>query len=300
MKNFIRFLLLCGLVLIVLVGTACTRVPAGNVGIKVYLLGGSKGVDSEELGPGRYWIGLNEELYVFPTFKQNYVWTHDENEGSPNDESFTFQTKDGMDVSQMDIGITYLLKGDKIHSIFQKYRRGVEEITDTFLRNQVRDAIQKVASTMDVESFIEKKAQFIETVEKRVKNEVELEGIIIERIYLIGKPTLPDTIIKSINNKVEARQKALQRNTEIDTEKAEAKKKLVKAQATADAKVAISKAKAESVLIEAKAQAKANKILSQSLTKELIEYRRIQKWDGKLPQVSGAGSGILMNMSPNK
>jgi hypothetical protein len=31
---------------------ACSKVPAGNVGIKVYLLGGDKGVDHEELGPG--------------------------------------------------------------------------------------------------------------------------------------------------------------------------------------------------------------------------------------------------------
>ena len=46
----------------VLVGSvaACSYVPAGNVGIKVNLLGGDKGVDSEVLGVGRYWIGWNE------------------------------------------------------------------------------------------------------------------------------------------------------------------------------------------------------------------------------------------------
>ena len=53
---------------------ACSKVPAGHVGVKVYLLGSSKGVDTEELGVGRYWIGINEELYLFPTYMQNYTW----------------------------------------------------------------------------------------------------------------------------------------------------------------------------------------------------------------------------------
>ena len=41
----------------------CSRVEVGQVGIKVHMLGGDKGVDSEELGPGRYWVSMNEQLY---------------------------------------------------------------------------------------------------------------------------------------------------------------------------------------------------------------------------------------------
>ncbi len=90
MKNLVFVLL----ILLLSFGTvACTKVPSGHVGVKVYLLGGSKGVDSEELGVGRYWIGWNQELYLFPTFTQNTVWTADSREGSENDESITFQNK---------------------------------------------------------------------------------------------------------------------------------------------------------------------------------------------------------------
>ncbi len=76
--------ILCSL-MIMATCVGCSKVPAGNVGIKVYLLGKSKGVDTEELPVGRYWIGINEELYKFPTFTQNYVWTKNINEGSIND-----------------------------------------------------------------------------------------------------------------------------------------------------------------------------------------------------------------------
>lgn len=69
---------------------ACSKVPAGHVGVKVYLLGSDKGVEQEELGVGRYWIGVNEELNIFLTYLQNYVWTKTVDEGSPTDESFIF------------------------------------------------------------------------------------------------------------------------------------------------------------------------------------------------------------------
>ena len=46
--------------------TACSKVPAGHEGVIVHLLGTSKGVDTEVKGPGRYWIGWNDELYIFP------------------------------------------------------------------------------------------------------------------------------------------------------------------------------------------------------------------------------------------
>ena len=38
---------------------SCRKVPAGNVGIRVHLLGTAKGVDVEELPVGRYHIGIN-------------------------------------------------------------------------------------------------------------------------------------------------------------------------------------------------------------------------------------------------
>ena len=43
--------------LIALTVAACSYVPAGNVGVKVNLLGGEKGVDSEVLPVGRIVTG---------------------------------------------------------------------------------------------------------------------------------------------------------------------------------------------------------------------------------------------------
>ncbi len=258
---------------------ACSKVPAGHVGVKVYLLGGNKGVDSEELGVGRYWIGVNEELYLFPTFMQNYVWTADSRLGSETDESISFQTADGM-TANADVGISYSIDPTKVTNIFQKYRRGVDEITDTFLRNMVSDALVKEASSKNIEFvYGAGKADLIAAVQKSVAEQVGPIGINVEKIYWVGDIRLPPTVIDSINAKNVATQKAQQRQNEVAQAKAEADKRIEEA-----------RGEAESILRVAQAQAEANKVLAESLTPEFVQYQAITKWDGVLPKFTGSAA----------
>lgn len=258
---------------------ACSKVPAGHVGVKVYLLGGDKGVDSEELGVGRYWIGFNEELYLFPTFMQNYEWTADSRGGSENDESISFQTVEGLTVNA-DVGISYSIDPMQVTEIYQTYRRGVDEITDTFLRNMVRDALVKVASDKPVEYvYGAGKAALIETALQIVRDQVQSQGIIVSKIYWIGEIRLPDNVIGSINAKIEATQKAQQRRNEVE-----------QAIAEADKAIEVARGEAQSILRVAEAQAQANKLLAESITDELVRYRALEKWDGVLPRMTGDGA----------
>ena len=126
--------------------TSCSKVPAGNVGIKFYLLGKDKGVDYEALGPGRYWIGINEELFLFPTQRQNKVWSNDE-EGN---RGFEFQSKEGMKLSA-NVGIEYQIEEVNVPRVFEMYKKGCEEISNIVLRNSVRDAFNKASSTRTAE-----------------------------------------------------------------------------------------------------------------------------------------------------
>lgn len=255
--------------------TGCTNVPSGYVGVKVYLLGGPKGVDTEVLGTGRYAIGVNEQLFLFPTFQQTYTWTASL-EDDKHDESISFQTKEGMQVNA-DVGISYSLDREKIPLIFQKYRRGVDEITDTFLRNNVRDAFTEASSTMTVESvYGEGKVDLMKQVLEKVRNTVGPIGIVVDDIYLVNSIRLPENVVKALNAKIEATQRAQQRENELREAEAEAKKNVAKAEGEAAA-----------LLATAKAQADANTILAKSLTAELVELKRIEKWNGSVPQVLG-------------
>ena len=257
----------------------CSDVPSGYVGIKVNLLGSVKGVDSQELGTGRYWIGVNEKLFIFPMFTQTNVWTKDKNEGSPNDDSMTFQTIEGFDVNA-DLGITYSLDPKKVSLIFQKYRKGIEEITNTVLRSMVRDALINAASTKQIESvYGSKKADLIKEVEDVVRKQSAEVGIIIEKVYWLGSLRLPPSIINSINAKAAASQLTAQREQEIQQSKAEAEKLVAEAQGKADSQLAIAKANAQAINIEGDALRN---------NPSVIELRKIEKWNGELPQIVGS------------
>lgn len=261
---------------------ACSKVPAGNVGIKVHLLGSDKGVDTEVLSPGRYWIGWNQDLFIFPTFTQNYTWTASAHEGSAADESISFQTVEGLTVSA-DMGISYHIEADKVALVFQKYRKGVDEITNIYLRNMVRNALVTQASTRTIETvYGSGKADLIAAVQKEVSEQVRPLGIIVEQLNWVGDLRLPATVTAAINAKIQATQQAQQRENEVATAKAEAQKA-----------VAVAQGEADSVLIKAQAEAKANELVAASITPVLVQWQTIKSWDGRLPQVSGGATPFI-------
>lgn len=287
MKSIFKALVVASLVLF---ATACSKVPAGYVGVKVYLLGGSKGVDHEIKPPGRHWIGINEELFLFPTFAQNDVWKY----GAGKDESLTFGTKEGLSVGA-DIGITYSIQPDKVPLVFQKYRKGVEEITDIYLRNMVRDALVKVASNKEIEAvYGTGKTELIAQVEDIVRAQVKDVGIIVERVYWVGDLRLPAAITQSINAKIQATQISMQRENEVKTAQAQAMIEVAKAKGEADAQLEKARAESESIRMRGEAEASAIRSKANALAQNanLVELIRSERWDGKLPTSMVPGSAV--------
>ena len=264
------------LLLAVAVGlTACGRhtVEPGYVGVKINRTGGEKGISQEVLPPGRYWLSVNEEVYDFPTFTQNYTWSKSANEGRGADESLTIQSTEGMGIN-MDLGISYEIQASKVPDIFQKYHKGVDELTDVVLRNAVRDALTEVASKMTVEDIIgPKKSELISNAEDKIRRKFDTMGIKVDSLNLIGEMRPPEAVKNALNAKIEATQKAIQAENEVRQAKAEADK----------------------AVATARGEAEANNLKTRSLTPELIRYEAIQKWDGKLPHVTG-GSVPFINI----
>lgn len=279
-------------VTLLLAVTACDKVPAGNVGIKVYLLGSDKGVDHEVLGTGRYWIGMNEELYLFPTFEQNPKYSQGDNDaGNP----LSFQTAEGMNV-EADLSVTYHIEAADAPKVFQRYRLGVEEIEKGPLRNLLRDAINEVSSTLPVESVYGLgKTAMVDKVQELLTQRASAAGISVTQVSLLGSIRLPTEVTKALNSKIEATQRAQQRENELREAEAQARKAVAEAEGKAHAAIATAKGEAESLLLNAESQAKANRILANSVTPTLIEYEKVKAWNGELPHVQGAGA-LMLNL----
>ncbi len=81
---------------------------------------------------------------------------------------------------------------------------------------------------------------------------------------------------------------------DINAAIAQAEIAITKAQGEADAIKIGADANAYKITTEAEAEAEANLVVAQSLNEQLINYRRIMKWDGALPMYfSGAGGPVF-------
>ena len=267
------------LFLIASIGISCSKVPAGFVGVKVYLLGRQKGVNQEVLSTGQYWIGFNEELYLYETFNKTYPFTQSTTEGSPIDEAFYFQTKEGVKCN-VDISIQSKVDSLKVSELFQTYRQGLEGIIKSFMKNNIRDLIIKYSSEMTIEDlYSSKKVELLKNVEKDLKSIYSEKGIIIENISFLSDIRFPTEIEQSITAKIKATQQAIQRENEL--RETEAKAKIMIAQTEGES---------QSLIIKAKAEAESNKLKMLAITQQLLEYERImnerkaiEKWNGVTP-----------------
>ena len=78
-------------------------------------------------------------------------------------------------------------------------------------------------------------------------------------------------------------------------EKQVAQQQLLKAETEKQTKITNAQADAEAVKIKANAEAEANETISKSLTNQVIENKKIEKWNGELPRVQG-GSGTIVDI----
>jgi len=253
--------------------TACDRetVPAGYVGVKVDLYGTEKGVQQQIVGVGRYWLTINEELYKFPTFNQLHTY-HD---------PFVFQTSDSMTISAH-VGVEYAVEPDKVAKVFQTYRKGVDEITTSNLRQNISDALIKHSTDMNITQLAAGgKTKLLDAVTKDLRAGLEPIGIHIVKLSWTTDLDYPKQVKDSINAKIEANQKAARVENEVAQSKAEAQKA-----------VELARGEAESNRIRAEAEANAITLRGQALRSnpEVLQLEAINRWDGKTPVYVAGGN----------
>lgn len=256
--------------------TACSKVPAGHVGVKVYLLGGEKGVDTEVLGTGRTWVGVNEELYLYPTFTQTIQYSRKDNQ------EIEFQDKDGT-VLSADVGVQYSIEEEQVPQIFQTFRMGNDELSDRVLYRIVRDTFNQLSSGRNVEEIYGSgKRDFLAEINTTVKTKAKEIGVKVDEVSLLGSIRLPANILEALNAKIAATQKAQQRENEVAQAKAEADKKIEEARGTAE----------------------SMKLTNQEVSDKVLRLRElenqaawIEKWNGAVPTtLAGEGGSMILSL----
>jgi regulator of protease activity HflC (stomatin/prohibitin superfamily) len=262
--------------------SGCTRISPGHVGIVVNQWGSEKGVADYSARTGTFTYNpFTTSVFEYPTYVQNYVWTANPNEGKATNEEITFTIKGNMAIS-LDVSIAYRLDPVKVPAFYVQFRSDdLSGFTHGFLHNVTRDCFNEEGGKFELDQIMGDNATFVLSVRRMLESRVGQYGVIIEQFGIIGAPRPPQAVQNAITAKIGATQLAIQKQNE-----------LVQAQADAAKTVAKAEGDAKSTLIMAETQAKSNRLLNDSLTERLVQYRAIDKWNGYLPTYMSGGAQL--------
>ncbi len=142
----------------------------------------------------------------------------------------------------------------------------------------VRDVVRNVIGQYKAEELPVKRNEIAIKIQSDIGKEIDkLEHKPVELVAVqLRAIILPKKIKEQIERVQIAKQEAERVKYEVLRAKQEAEKKAALAKGTAEAKKIQAQGEADRIRIEATAQAKANKLISDSLTNELLKLRQIE------------------------
>lgn len=280
----------------------CTeRVPAGYAGI-VYNMSG--GIEGETLDQGFHIVSPTKKITLYSVgIEQSYL-TADDKGDSREDESFSTPTADGKSLT-VDLEFSYKFDREKLPTTFTTFKgQSGESIKDTFIKPKMKAWTQEVTAKYPVtDVFGDKRQELNEALDVYLKEKFAPYGIIIDTVNFTRIETDSETQA-AIQKKVNAQQELELAKIESQTAQvqAEKEKKVALVQAEKEKEAAVINAEkarikaegeAEALRIAAEAEAEANRAVAASLTPELIDKIKYEKWNGEVPQVSGGSTPII-------
>jgi regulator of protease activity HflC (stomatin/prohibitin superfamily) len=219
------------------------------------LYGSNKGVDDVELVTGMVWYNpFTTSVYEYPTFVQTIDY-----------EPFEFNSKDGS-VFGFDPKVMMNLKSNTAAEVFKKYRKDMDEILTVTLVTIIQDAFKEEINVRTDNELISDQTSFQNAIEERLKAELGNENFIVTKVSTGIK--YPDALVKAINDK----NVAIQKKAEVENQ------------------VAVAEAEAKKKIIEAQAEKEANELRTVALTPAVLQQMWIEKWDGTVPTVITNGN----------
>lgn len=280
------------IVLAIVVGIFCTeRIPAGYVGIVYNSMNG--GVDGEVLTQGWHFVLPTKRVTTYSIgIEQSYLTSEDKGD-SPHDESFNTPTADGKSLT-VDLEFSYKFDQAKIADTFIMFKgQSGKDVKNTFIKPKMKAWTQEVTAKYPVtDVFGDKRQELNEALDEYLKQKFEPYGIIIDTVNFTSISTDGETQA-AIQKKVNAQQELELANIEAKTAKVQAEKDKEVAQIAAEQKKIQAEGEADALKIQAEAEAEANQKIAESLTPELIEKIKYEKWNGEVPQVQGGSTPIV-------
>ena len=232
-----------------------TVVDAGHTGVVVTLGSVNEGV-------------LQEGIHTKAPFVQSVIKIDNRIQKlEVNTEAFS---KDLQSVKTV-LAINYRVDTSKSYSIYKNIGADYENV---LVVPAVNEVLKATTAQYTAEESVTNRALISDGLVEGLNKKLNELGLYVTDVNIIDFD-FSEAFINAIEEKQVAQQKLLKAETEKQTA------------------ITNAKAAAEAAKIKAEGDAEANKKLNDSLTDRVIENKKIEKWNGELPRVSGSGGTII-------
>jgi len=276
------------------------NVPKGTVGVIYKKAVGTQGFDYQEKGPGIhlkipfFW---NVYKLSFMT-KTVYLGEGGEIKGTENYATLTPKDKNGINFNQ-DLAVRFRPSQDQLAEFFELKGENINEMIVTALRGTARNVIGQYAQEDVPEQRAEISAKMVIALQERLDSEASGKlkpgYIIIEAIDVRNTQFNPQ-IEEAINNKQLQKQKAEQKEYELDAAKKQKEIAMVEADAIKQSYILKAEGEAEAILSVATAKAEGIKKVNtayQNMPKEYVSVKYAEALQ------ANAENGRLIIIDPN-
>jgi regulator of protease activity HflC (stomatin/prohibitin superfamily) len=177
--------------------------------------------------------------------------------------------------------MNYHIQADKAPYLYQTVGTDfVEKVIDPAFADFVKEVVPQYAAT----DILIKRDEIRTRAREALGKNIERYGVTVDDVYLSNVTFSPD-YQAAIERKQTAQQQVEAERQILAQKGVQAQQAVVEAKGKADARIAA-----------AEGDARANQLLTESLSPQLVDYLRWTRWDGRLPQVTGGGSGTLIQV----
>ena len=169
------------------------------------------------------------------------------------------------------LAINYRVDATKSQSLYKNVGRTYESI---LVNPAVNEVLKAITAQYTAEESVTNRAIISDGLISGLNAKLNADGLYVTDVNILNFD-FSEAFINAIEEKQVAQQQLLKAETEKQTA------------------ITTAEAEAETIRIKAQAEADANTTVSQSLTEMIIENKKIEKWDGKLPQVQGDADPLV-------
>lgn len=236
-------------------------IPANSVGVQYSPF---TGVKEETLPEGWHFKGVFDTIYIISTEVQTSNLT-----------GITGQTKDSQYV-EMTIDVKYKVSPEKAFEVFKQYRT-LQNVATSLVSPTVQRSIEAISTQYNIIELLGSERNVLYMgIEEELTKRFAINGIQFVTINF-SDTDAGEEIEKAIQDEAIAKKRVETAEQERLRVQIEAQQRVIEASADKE-KASI---QAEIKLIEAHAEAEANRIISESITPELLEKMEMEarlKW----------------------